>query len=814
LANPGEGVLRFVFNYSYNTRFRIESYAKMLLKPFSTVNLIDETTFILKDNSELEIQEGAVLSFFSKSKLVLPKNSKIIVKDGGKIIFNPQSTLENTGNCTIILEGPNSVIEFKDQSTLSIQGIISDPTKFTYSGQGYIIFRSTTLNPSRIITNGEFCQFSLKPNNKQKVIELFGNYPLEIPAQLSKFEIENGIVVMNENSSLSIHSPVKFNIVDFISNPNYPLIKHKGVTLYGQRDILISSVMITNATRGLTALNNVGNYPIEITYLKTINCDYGLYCLGKGVTLYGGEFYNSSNSGIYLEGQDLQNNLYSITCKQNLKGASIIGSKGVLTRFYYPNIEYNGTGIVAINSNITANCGIIRNSGGKNVYVGWNSTFDIDPNQIIGSGYIDFSNTSSIQTPILIKLEFSSLGPFLNNSKSNFISTGFKIKGFLQDIYNTQLNQTAIYPNILSVNHNYWMDNPTFGVPYTGSHTDVIYRVYDFNQTSNFIDKTMIYRDNTALTASSDYFSCNPFNGNKFASIFIDLPEKQTLDELYFTDVFRNGVNNLYGTNRNYNIALENYIKILNANYSAEEIGPWGNFVIYNFNKITESFAQMMSDTIYSHDQQFINFKLSELSNIYSIWDNKLNNYKTHQFDLRISKLLLYKIAGKYTDCQSQISILYNDIKSDYDLKLVSYYDCLIQTQINCSNGSSTLSPDEIINHCTNDFPDNEETIPAIEIGKRSLNSNQTLESSLSVFAIFPNPAIEKITVEFNAKYEGENFDLEILDLLGKTIYKKQGICEVDNYINIELPGVMPGQYFVKVIVGRNVKLAKLMITK
>ncbi len=814
MANPGESEARFVVNYSYNTRFRIESYAKMLLKPNSTVNLIDETSFILKDNSELEIQEGAVLSFFSKSKLVLPKNSKIIVKDGGKIIFNPQSTLENTGNCTIILEGPNSVIEFKDQSTLSIKGIISDPTKFTYSGQGYIIFRTTTSNQARIISNGEGCQFSLKPNNKQKVIELFGDYPLEIPALLSKFEIENGVIVMNENSSFNIKSPVKFNSADFVSNPNTPLLKHKGITLYGQKDIVISGVLITNATRGLTSLNNVGNNPIEIISLKTINCDFGFYCLGKGVTMFAGEFHKSANTGLYLEGQDLQNNLYSITCKENLIGAQIIGSKGVLTRFYYPNIEFNGTGIVAINSNITANCGIIRNSGGKNVYVGWNSTFDIDPNQIIGSGYIDFSNTSSIQTPILIKLEYSGLGPFLNNSKSNFISTGFKIKGFLQDIYNTQLNQTAIYPNILPVNHNYWMDNPTFGVPYTGSHTDVNYRVYDFSQTSNFIDKTMIYRDNTALTASSDYFSCNPFNGNQFASIFIDLPEKQTLDEHFFTDVFRDGVNNLYGSNPNYGIALENFTKILKANYSSDEIGPWGNFVTYNFNKITESFAQMMSDTLYSHDEQFINLKLAELSDIYSIWDIRFNNYKTHQFDLSISKLLLNKINGNYSNCQSQISLLYNNVKNDYDLKLVNYYDCLIHNQMNYSNGSSMLTPDEIINHCANNFPNNEENIPTIEIGKRSLNSNQTLESTLSIFSIFPNPAIEKITIGFNSKYAGEKFEIEILDLLGKTIFKKQGICEIDNYINLEIPGIMPGQYFVKLIVGSNVKLAKLMITK
>ena len=119
---------------------------------------------------------------------------------------------------------------------------------------------------------------------------------------------------------------------------------------------------------------------------------------------------------------------------------------------------------------------------------------------------------------------------------------------------------------------------------------------------------------------------------------------------------------------------------------------------------------------------------MAELSDIYSIWDIRFNNYKTHQFDLSISKLLLNKINGNYSNCQSQISLLYNNVKNDYDLKLVNYYDCLIHNQMNYSNGSSMLTPDEIINHCANNFPNNEENIPTIEIGKRSLNSNQTIK--------------------------------------------------------------------------------------
>lgn len=814
-ANPGETTLRKVKNYAFNTRFRMETGSYAIMKPLSKIKLLDESNFILRENATLEIQSGAVLSVNSGSKLELLNSSKIIVKDGGRIVIDYQSSLEYRGKCNIILEGDNSIIEFKEGSKLAIFSTLQNPSTFEFSGNGYLIFHNSTAAPTIIEANGTNCQFILKSSESKKVLELFGNAPLVLPSQLSKFEIVNSTVVMNENTSINIHCAVNLNIVSFTSNPQHVLLKHNGIRLFGQNNVSISALKITNATNGLTALNNVGNNPIKITSIRTDNCDYGFYCIGKGVTIYAGEFYGSSKAGIYLEGQDLPNNLYSITAKGNLVGAQIIGSKGILTNFFLPKIEYNGTGIVAVNAHISAKCGVIRNSGGKNVYLGYNATMDLDPNHILGAGNIDFSSSGLIQTPpILIKLEYSGLGPFLNNSKSNFISSGYKIKGELNDIYNTTFNESAIYPNILPVNQNYWMDFPTFGIPFNGSHTDVNYREYEFGQNSHYNTKTIVYRDYAPLTTASDYSLCNPFFGNQFSSIFVGLPEKQTLDETNFHVTFKNGIDYLYGDNPNYQLALNQFIKLLNSNYSQEEFGIWSNFALYNFNKITETVSNLMNDSLYASNEQLKNSNLLTLTNLYNLWDTRFNNFKSHQFDLRLSKLFLYKIMGNLNESYILLNTLQNDVKSEVDVKILNYYDCLIQRQIAFGNGSNQEYNNIIYTYCSDGFPAQEDEIPSIILGKGNVLENKNIEDDFFVFSLFPNPTYGQFTISFNTKSIGESYSLELLDLVGRVVYTYEGKCQNDNYVTTDLSGVMAGQYFVKVKVGSQVKMAKLLISK
>lgn len=79
---------------------------------------------------------------------------------------------------------------------------------------------------------------------------------------------------------------------------------------------------------------------------------------------------------------------------------------------------------------------------------------------------------------------------------------------------------------------------------------------------------------------------------------------------------------------------------------------------------------------------------------------------------------------------------------------------------------------------------------------------------------IFPNPAYEQFTIAFNSNINGEAYQLEIIDIIGRTVYEAEGICEIDNYVITDLKDILAGQYTLKLTVGNQVKVAKLLIAK
>lgn len=79
---------------------------------------------------------------------------------------------------------------------------------------------------------------------------------------------------------------------------------------------------------------------------------------------------------------------------------------------------------------------------------------------------------------------------------------------------------------------------------------------------------------------------------------------------------------------------------------------------------------------------------------------------------------------------------------------------------------------------------------------------------------IFLNPAYKQFTLAFNSNINGEAYQLEIIDIIGRTVYEAEGICEIDNYVITDLKDILAGQYTLKLTVGNQVKVAKLLIAK
>lgn len=77
-------------------------------------------------------------------------------------------------------------------------------------------------------------------------------------------------------------------------------------------------------------------------------------------------------------------------------------------------------------------------------------------------------------------------------------------------------------------------------------------------------------------------------------------------------------------------------------------------------------------------------------------------------------------------------------------------------------------------------------------------NSIAEQKENLSDLAIFPNPSYGKFTIQFNAK-ESKSSIMNVLDLQGRTVHSVvQNINPGDNKFMVDLEGVKPGIYFIK----------------
>lgn len=495
-----------------------------------------------------------------------------------------------------------------------------------------------------------------------------------------------------------------------------------------------------------------------------------------------------------------------------MSGADVIGNKGALARFYYPSIQYNGSGIFAENSTITANCGYVKNNNNYNVYLKDNSLLDLDPAHITGVGMIDFSSTGNYSTPYLIKLDKAAHGPYLNASKSNLFSSSWSIWGDLRDISTLF---SFLYTDI-TVNNNYWSSPGALTLPIYNSDYNVKYTVRSFPFNNPSI-QNLTYTDNFPLSTSPNIVSCNPFN-NTTMSISNGLPDKNTAGGSNIKEVLKSGVDKLYSATPNITGAVADFTTILQTAFTSTELNNWTVPINYTLDKLYETVAKGLQDSTYTllnADSTDAAIFTSTVA-IYNTWINNFSENIPVKFSVNLNKALFYRLFNKRSACLSQLNDMSATVDS-MDMNLLEYYKCVVDKEVKMANNEINREDYYAFDACVAmlNIP-NDRSIPPATLEKNKVENGSltnTDVNSLTVFKMFPNPASNQLYLAFNAAGK-ENFTIEIFDILGKSQFTLNKPSEKDNYITINTENLSAGSYFLKMNVDGIYKTEKFVIAK
>jgi hypothetical protein len=92
-------------------------------------------------------------------------------------------------------------------------------------------------------------------------------------------------------------------------------------------------------------------------------------------------------------------------------------------------------------------------------------------------------------------------------------------------------------------------------------------------------------------------------------------------------------------------------------------------------------------------------------------------------------------------------------------------------------------------------------------------NSDPIVElSESSHFNLFPNPASRRVTLEFESWTE-LSYNIELADMTGRNLMESEGKAAIgENTVEIGLEGILDGIYTIKLSLGGNCEVRKLMI--
>lgn len=216
------------------------------------------------------------------------------LENGALVIIEDDGFVEYSQGAQIYLNGSNSVMEINGQLKLNDNSIFTFLP--TTGSHGYFLFGSS-LSPSRNIVAGLNCSIDLKSSSSNNKILEIVQETFYAPDNLVQLKLNNGKVVLHPNSRLQpdgLATSVDFNNVRFTSNTPGSNNGHRGVHLYGQQNISISTCTFEYGKYGIFSYQTYGGAPLNLLGCIFRHNEIGIRAYDKGLGLYQCNFFNNS----------------------------------------------------------------------------------------------------------------------------------------------------------------------------------------------------------------------------------------------------------------------------------------------------------------------------------------------------------------------------------------------------------------------------------------------------------------------------------------------------------------------------------------
>lgn len=347
--------------------FHMEDFSKLIVDGESLLDVKDGSRLEIHANSVLTVKNGSTLNLELGSQLVLHDNALVKIESGGKLLYNGGE---------IILDGDNSIIDFEGFLELAPN------SEFTFTGNGFIKFSqqgwiNPSTNPSNLIA-GVGSKITLNGNGvNDKVLEVTQE-SLYAFLPLAKFTIIAGKVELGSDSRICVDGDLNLTQAKVTSTTG-AFISHRGIQIFGQPNVVISSSIFEYGLQGIYAALFYGGTPLTINNSTFRFNSNGLTTIGRGVTLNNCRFTENSEIGWNAVGMSFPSVANSLQADKNFVGLSYISTGTSSLYLKNPSIAFNDwTGIEYDGpSTLTTYCGAVSSnatlSGRYGIYLANNS---------------------------------------------------------------------------------------------------------------------------------------------------------------------------------------------------------------------------------------------------------------------------------------------------------------------------------------------------------------------------------------------------------------------------------------------------------
>lgn len=749
------------------------------------------------NRARLVFSHGSTLRIKNGGQLIINDNSSLIIEKGAKIEYEPGADIRLLGN--------EAVLEIKGDLYLSPDAIFT----FTYPGakSGYVKFSCPqdgnsienlhASKYSQVIFNGE--------SKNDKILEITQD-GLTLPENLQAFVINNGTVALGEMSRINLKCPAEINqaLITSTSGSGY---NHRGLHLYGQSNVNISSTTIEYGLYGIFAPLF---YPTGILRVKGVDvkfCKYGIYTSGGGIDISDMNF-NTNWYGIYSEGLISESKLTSCNFSDNLIGIQMFGTGGTslnLDRVFIKSpFKKSYNGIVAGGLTLSIKCSSIRDNKYAGINISSNAILNLSTS--MEAGNVDLSNngtavfSNNARTMYLHegKNDFST-GAFINTTGDN--PQAFRIHGTLNLGFTAAYSMNCTNPRIYST-RNKWQNSialpPVSGkdyslktsykcVPLDGLSTSTIQPVIYLDDKSplslftmcSFASVTSGLASKTITSLFNNCETCSKIKTKDFNNVKLNKAIKTSLEHV-------KNLNNKKGIDMFHQI-----LKYPIADPTEEE----AMLLDYTYKKALEALSYSHSTAttmkgISLEDAQ----KILDIQNALITKSQEKGLYMDELF-IKIEKAQTYILMKKLEEAGTLFdnTLLEENEESEY----IQQWSCLTVLQNKVKNGEIVI--DEFFKHTGECSTTN--SAKSFE-GYVSQNGD-ALSEKLSDVNLYPNPAASYLNFEFRISEPG-HVRYEIFDMLGKNIHTSElsNLQAGDNLHTLSLSSLNSGIYYIRLTFG------------